>query len=66
MAHDEIHISEDTIKFNNLEYSEWKCQLFGGGELGMTWTPLKGDEPNWFWRWMQYLCFGNRWIKDDT
>jgi len=46
------------------EYSEWKCHLFGGidGD-GLSWTPLKGCEPNWFWRKMQFVCFGNRWVK---
>lgn len=46
------------------EYSEWTCQLFGGG--GWNWTPLKGNEPNWFWRWMQYLFFGNKWEKQSS
>jgi len=45
------------------EYSEWTCHLFGGGTCGITWTPLKGEHPNWFWRKMQYLCFGNKWEK---
>jgi hypothetical protein len=45
------------------EYSDWECQLFGTGENGIVYRPLKGKEPNWFWRWMQYLLFGNRWIK---
>jgi hypothetical protein len=45
------------------EGSEWSCQLFGGGEGGIVWTPEKGKNPNWFWRLMQYVFFGNRWIK---
>lgn len=45
---------------------KWKCSLFGGTEsYGILWIPLKGKEPNWFWRWMQYICFGNKWKKTD-
>lgn len=48
------------------EYSEWICYLFGGDyESGIAWRPLKGQHPNWFWRKMQYLMFGNNWVKDD-
>jgi hypothetical protein len=44
--------------------SEWKCQLFGTtGDNGITWIPQKGRVPNWFWRTMQYICFGNKWTK---
>lgn len=42
--------------------SEWSCQLFGTGDA-LVLTPRKGKEPNWFWRKMQYLCFGNKWYK---
>lgn len=45
------------------ELSEWRCELFGTGPHGITLRPIKGREPNRFWRWMQYLCFGNRWRK---
>ena len=45
------------------EYSDWKCYLFGGSGTSLTWTPHKGKEPNWFWRKMQYLILGNRWVK---
>jgi hypothetical protein len=49
------------------EYSEWRCYLFGNkpGVNGIIWRPLKGKEPNWFWRKMQYLILGNLWVKDD-
>lgn len=63
---EELIVPEEAIWNDSLpERSPWKCELFGGGSEGITWTPLKGKEPNWFWRWMQYLCFGNRWIKTD-
>jgi hypothetical protein len=54
------------VSFNSLEYSEWQCHLFGSNSNGgISWRPLKGKEPNWFWRKMQYLCFGNRWVKES-
>lgn len=43
--------------------SDWRCQLFGTQE-GLTLHPRKDQVPNWFWRKMQYLAFGNRWIKE--
>jgi len=45
------------------EYSDWQCELFGTGPNGMVMRVEKGREPNWFWRWMQYLCFGNKWVR---
>ncbi len=48
----------------NQELSEWHCLCFGAKEGdGIAWQPLKGNEPNWFWRWMQYIFFGNKWIR---
>jgi len=48
------------------EQSEWICYLFGGEyDSGIGWRPLKGKHPNWFWRKMQYIMFGNNWVKDD-
>lgn len=56
---------ESTV-FQNIELSDWQCQLFGGdGECGMVYTPNKGKEPNIFWRWMQYICFGNKWVRRE-
>ena len=51
--------------FFQYERSEWVCYLFGGGgDNGFIWRPAKGKHPNWFWRKMQYLLFGNRWVKE--
>lgn len=45
--------------------SDWICYVFGSTPgNGLTWRPRKGKEPNRFWRWMQFLCFGNRWVKE--
>ena len=41
------------------EYSNWQVTLTAGTTL----RPLKGKEPNWFWRKMQYLAFGFKWEK---
>ena len=44
------------------EQSDWKCYLFGCGD-GLVYHPAKGREPNWFWRKMQYLILGHKWVK---
>ena len=67
-SYEAIHGNVKAIEFKAIEspeYSEWQCHLFGGNsDNGISWRPLKGEEPNWFWRKMQYLCFGNKWVKD--
>lgn len=52
--------------FRPPEMSEWRCYLFGGrpDTSSISWRPFKGKEPNWFWRKMQWLIFGNLWVKD--
>ena len=45
-----------------LERSDWECELFGTG-VALVLRPATGKVPNWFWRQMQYLCFGNKWKK---
>lgn len=76
---DEIPADDDGVcaKEKGLEMSfepgeskcgEWECYLFGSTEdNGFIWAPQKGNgvPPNWFWRWMQYLFFGNRWVKRE-
>ena len=58
-------LDEYILTYTMPEFSNWKCYLFGSTPgSGMMWQPYKGQEPNWFWRWMQYICFGNRWIKE--
>lgn len=50
---------------SQVELSDWCCHLFGSdGRTGISWRPLKGKEPNRFWRWMQFICFGNRWVRE--
>jgi len=58
-------IEIDGLKISTLqkvEYSKWQCHLFGMDNTVL--RPLEGQHPNWFWRKMQFLCFGNRWVKD--
>tara|TARA_B110000503_G_C6794012_1_gene268391 strand:- start:22 stop:267 length:246 start_codon:yes stop_codon:yes gene_type:complete len=48
------------------ESSEWKCHLFGYVKnSGITYTPKKGEEPNWFWRMTQHLILGHKWVKEQ-
>ena len=43
---------------------DWQCRLFGvTGSMGIVLQPERGGEPNRFWRWMQFVCLGNRWEK---
>lgn len=64
---DEFTDNSESIKsyqcIKMTEPSDWECYLFGGDTL--KWVPSKGKEPNWFWRKMQYLLFGNMWAKRE-
>ena len=42
--------------------SDWQCEVIGG-PMGLILVPTKGNEPNWFHRKMQELCFGFKWRK---
>lgn len=46
--------------------SDWQCHLFGSDGTAISWIPLKGKEPNCFWRWTQYIVFGNKWVKRNA
>ena len=52
----------DDVQSSIPEYSDWECHLFGM-HTGIIVRPIKGNVPNFFWRWMQYLIFGNKWRK---
>ena len=49
------------------EKSEWKVWLMGdygkSPHGAIVYQPNKGQEPNWFHRKMQELCFGFKWRK---
>ena len=55
-------VQAGTLTVRQIEYSEWKCLMFGSTDF--IFIPLKGDEPNWFWRWTQHLILGHKWIKE--
>jgi len=57
---------DNQFKIDIPEYSDWHCYMFGATPKhgGFVWRPHKGYEPNWFWRKMQYICFGNTWVKE--
>lgn len=58
-----MHVeNEDKYAFYEPKRSEWECELFGmKGQI--TVCPNEDQVPNWFWRTMQYLVFGNKWTK---
>jgi hypothetical protein len=44
--------------------SNWTCYLFGSEPgNGFAWNPPVGKVPNLFWRKMQFLMVGNKWVK---
>lgn len=48
----------DTIFLAEPERSSYVADI-----AGVQYIPLKGDEPNWFHRKMQYFVLGIRWEK---
>ena len=63
----EFYTDKVRIDKSDTEQSEWECYLFGNTpkkDNGFRWRPCKGCEPNWFWRKMQWLILGNKWIKE--
>ena len=54
----------DNCEIRIPKQSDWHCEMFGTGD-GIVYTPPQGQEPNWFWRWTQYLVFGHRWVKEE-
>jgi hypothetical protein len=64
-----VYVSEPVeIKvYKPPEKSEWKVWLMGdygkSPHGAIVYQPNKGQEPNWFHRKMQELCFGFKWRK---
>ena len=69
-AHAKLGAAPDNIYTIKLpERSEWKCYMFGNtprDNQGIVWVPIKGQEPNWFVRWMMKVCFACTWIKEKN
>lgn len=42
---------------------QWRCELFGMGN-NIIIRPTDDNVPNFFWRFMQRIILGNKWIKD--
>ena len=51
------NIEEETTF--SIPENKYECEMFGTD----CWTWQSPTQPNWFWRWMQYICFGNKWRK---
>lgn len=67
MTHkDTTMLERDKYEFRTPKYSAWECHMFGGRGSGIRWRPLEGRVPNRFWRWMQFICFGNYWVRDHV
>jgi len=50
---------------SKIEQSEWQCYLSGHDKESATiFTPIKGHHPNFFWRYMHFLMFGFKWVKN--
>jgi hypothetical protein len=64
---DYIYKAKGEYKFYVPEFSDWACYMFGNKpetNYGMKYIPRKGDEPNWFVRWMMKVCFDCKWVKE--
>jgi hypothetical protein len=60
-------IPDNKFFIHQPKYSSWKCYLFGNRpdvNCGITYTPVEGQVPNRFVRWMMYLCFDCLWVKE--
>lgn len=58
-----IYSSDTETTLQLPKYSNWKCYLFGGSaSSGMTYTPVEGNVPNRFVRWMMKVCFACTWV----
>ena len=61
------YVSDSNTKYTIYmmpKQSDWQCTLIGGPN-GAVYNPTEGNEPNWFHRKMQELCFGFKWEKID-
>ena len=64
---DQIYKAKGEYKFYVPEFSDWACYMFGNKpetNYGMKYIPRKGDEPNFFVRWMMKVCFDCTWVKE--
>ena len=54
-----------TCSIKQPKLSNWTCYLFGNrpGGMGMVYTPVEGQVPNRFVRFMMRICLGCTWVK---
>jgi hypothetical protein len=65
---DDFYTAKGEYTFTLPEMSEWKCYMFGNRpeiNNGIIYIPRKGQEPNWFERWMMKVCFDCTWVKEQ-
>ena len=62
----QISVPISTGYINIPKPSNYTCYMFGNrpGGMGMVYTPAEGQVPNRFVRFMMYLCFDCRWVKN--
>lgn len=61
-------MSEERPEYNirDMKQANWRVELFGLGPHGIIVRPDSSAKyPNWFWRKMQYIFFGNEYIVDE-
>ena len=53
-----------TLQINNPKLSNWTCHLFGGSPgNGIAYTPVEGEVPNRFVRFMSRIFFACTWVE---
>ena len=54
---------------NPPKYSKWRCYLFGskgnGDDGAFIYTPMEGNVPNFFVRFMIRICLACTWVKEE-
>ena len=54
-----------TCSIKQPKQSNYTCYMFGNrpGGMGMVYTPVEGQVPNRFVRFMMRICLGCTWVK---
>jgi len=55
-----------TCSIKQPKQSNYTCYMFGNrpGGMGMVYTPVEGQVPNRFVRFMMRICLGCTWVKN--
>ena len=56
-----------TCSIKQPKQSNYTCYMFGNrpGGMGMVYTPVEGQVPNRFVRFMMRICLGCTWVKTN-